>query len=69
MRLMILALLLMLTACGRAPEPVTQDTGYNPPLFPGETQDLRVLVNKLADHYAVPRSLVQRVIQREIDYR
>lgn len=40
-----------------------------PDLYPGETPAIRKLVNKWADHYDVPRSLVHRVIQRESDYR
>jgi soluble lytic murein transglycosylase-like protein len=71
MRAIAAVMVLVLAACGgRGPEPeVQRDTGYNPPLFPGETQEIRVLVNKWADHYEVPRSLVHRVIQRESDYR
>ena len=38
------------------------------PLYPGETPELRILINKWADHYGVPRSLFHRVIQRESDY-
>ena len=41
----------------------------SPALHPGETPEVRKLVNKWADHYDVPRSLVHRVIQRESDYR
>lgn len=37
-------------------------------LHPGETAQLRVLINKWADHYAVPRTLVHRSIQRESHY-
>lgn len=56
---------LMLAACGRrsAPPPV------EPPLYPNETPQLRVLINKYADLYQVPRSLVHRVVQRESTYR
>ncbi|WP_341476695.1 lytic transglycosylase domain-containing protein [Pelagivirga sediminicola] len=39
------------------------------PLHPGETPQIRQLVNKYADHYQVPRPLVHKVIQRESDYR
>lgn len=60
-------LLLVLAACA-ATEPATP-VKMQPALYPGETQELRVLVNKYADHYEVPRSLVHRVIQRESDYR
>ena len=38
-------------------------------LHPGETPELRRLINRWADHYEVPRSLVHRVVQRESDYR
>ena len=44
-------------------------TGYNPVLFPGETPEIRALVNEYADLNEVPRQLVHRVIQRESDYR
>ena len=43
--------------------------GYNPDLFPGETPQIRALVNEYADLNEVPRQLVHRVIQRESDYR
>ncbi len=39
------------------------------PLYPGETAELRVMINETADAHDVPRSLVHRVIQRESDYR
>ena len=39
------------------------------PLHPGETPALRVLLDRYADHYEVPRPLVHKVIQRESDYR
>ena len=38
-------------------------------LHPGETPEIRALVDKYADHYDVPASLIHRVIQRESDYR
>ena len=40
-----------------------------PPLYPNETPELRKLINKYADKYEVPRSLVQRVIVRESTHR
>jgi len=65
MRLLLLAALaILLTACGRPPGPETQGG-----LFPGETPGLRKLINRYADHYEVPRMLVHKVIQRESDYR
>ena len=39
------------------------------PLYPGETPELRAMINETADAHDVPRSLVHRVIQRESDYR
>ena len=57
--------LLALAACGRDdPEPTD-----GPALFPGETAELRTLINQYADLNDVPRSLVHRVVQRESDYR
>ena len=55
-------------ACGgaRAPEVSTRaETALNP----GETPELRRLINTHADRYDVPRALVHRVVQRESDYR
>ncbi|MEP2530681.1 lytic transglycosylase domain-containing protein [Shimia sp.] len=43
--------------------------GSEPPLYPNETPELRRLINKYADHYDVPRDLVQRVIIRESTHR
>lgn len=66
MRYLILIVTLWLAACGSTPtETPTRDV----PLYPGETADLRVMINETADTYGVPRSLVHRVIQRESDYR
>ncbi len=60
-------------ACGRAPDAdiafAAQPVQDALPLHPGETADLRFLINKYADLYQVPRTLVHRVVQRESDYR
>lgn len=40
-----------------------------PALYPNETPELRVLINKWADHYGVPRDLVHRQIVRESSHR
>jgi len=39
------------------------------PLYPNETPQLRVLINKYADYYEVPRPLVHKVIIRESRHR
>ena len=52
-----------LSGCG-TPGPQTTPT-TEPPLYPNETPELRVLINQYADHYEVPRSLVHRLAIRE----
>ncbi|WP_416349430.1 transglycosylase SLT domain-containing protein [Pararhodobacter sp.] len=56
-----------LTACGggRAsdPEPVTRG------LYPGETAEMRRLIQRAASDLEIPEALLHRVIQRESDYR
>ena len=65
MRSILFAVLaLLLVGCGSSPDPKTQAE-----LYPGETPELRQLINRYADHYEVPRMLVHKVIQRESDYR
>jgi len=65
MRWILVGLCLALVGCG-APRaaPVVQRTE----LYSGETADLRQLINRYADTYDVPRSLVHRVVQRESGY-
>ena len=59
-----LVAVLLVSACAASGPEVTRLD-----LNPGETPELRTLVNIYADRYEVPRSLVHRVIQRESDYR
>lgn len=66
MRWLVLIACLFLAACGSRRDP---EYTRGVPLHPGETAEIRLLVNKWADHYRVPRTLVHRVIQRESDYR
>ncbi|MBI1418872.1 MAG: transglycosylase SLT domain-containing protein [Limimaricola sp.] len=62
----MLALVLSATAaCARRPVEAAPDTTA---LHPGETPQLRLLINRYADAYGVPRSLFHRVIQRESSY-
>lgn len=61
--------LALLAACGEIARPSSK----TPPrddkaLHPGETAELRRLINHYADHYEVPRTLVHRVVQRESKY-
>ncbi|MEO0681996.1 MAG: lytic transglycosylase domain-containing protein, partial [Pseudomonadota bacterium] len=73
---MILMAAAGLAACAGEPEetvsvaapPAAAEARAEPPLHPGETAELRVLINEAADAEGVPRSLVHRVIQRESDY-
>lgn len=64
----LLPVVLFLAACATPPEPAPPPAPALP-LFPGETPEVRALVNKWADRYDLPRTLLHRVIQRESDYR
>lgn len=54
-----------LAACGRREAPDVS----GPALYPNETPELRALINRYADEYEVPRSLVHRIILRESRHR
>lgn len=58
------AVCLATAACAQKAEEVAE-----PPLYPNETPELRVLINKWADHYDVPRPLVHRLVIRESTHR
>lgn len=67
--MVVMALMIGLSACvSDDPAPVEQ-VAPQPALYPGETPQVRALVNKWADYYDLPPSLLHRVIQRESDYR
>jgi soluble lytic murein transglycosylase-like protein len=74
-RLICLALACSVASCGwipiRSPEVAaeTQSTRTDIGLYPGETSDMRRLVQKYAACHGIPESLLHRVIQRESDYR
>lgn len=52
-----------LAACGsKAPSP---PPASDLPLYPNETLQLRASINRWADHYDIPRSLVHRLAIRE----
>lgn len=61
------ALALMLAACGRR-DRTTSRGRFDPPLHPGETPEIRRLVERYAREYDIPESLLHRVIQRESRY-
>ncbi|MCU0900828.1 MAG: lytic transglycosylase domain-containing protein [Cypionkella sp.] len=61
-----LALLPLLAACGarRSERRLVPSGG----LYQGETPELRALIERYADEYDIPVSLLHRVIQRESNY-
>jgi soluble lytic murein transglycosylase-like protein len=61
-RLFLLSAAALLAACGR-PEPAEQLA-----LYPGETPEMRALVQKYAAVHEIPESLLHKVIQRESGY-
>lgn len=62
-----LSALALLAACGDPGRSSTKSPDALA-LHPGETAELRRLINRYADHYEVPRTLVHRVVQRESKY-
>ncbi len=68
---LILAAASLLSACSGMSD--RQDAARaafsDTPLHPNETPELRALIYKWADHYEVPRTLVQRVVIRESTHR
>jgi len=68
----LLAASLGVSACGELTRRSTRsepEQPDEPPLYPNETPELRVLINKYADLYEVPRPLVHRVVIRESTHR
>lgn len=66
--IVLIAALGTLAACGTAPREAGISTRALT-LYPGETPEIRQLINETADRYEVPRALVHKVVQRESDYR
>ncbi|MEC3862889.1 lytic transglycosylase domain-containing protein [Mesobacterium sp. TK19101] len=65
-RTAILISLAALAACGRRSRRTAPPRRESePPLYPNETPELRRLINKYADQYELPRSLVHRLAIRE----
>jgi len=63
-----LLLLAILPACGGSPTPEVRKAEQRA-LYPGETPEMRALVEEYADIHDIPEPLLHRVIQRESDYR
>ncbi len=55
----------LLAACGGD---VDDDRAYRGDLHPGETPQMRALIEKYADIHDIPQSLLHRIIQRESGY-
>ena len=68
MRVVILCAALLSACAATPPETVTRAVAQ-PTLYPGETPQMRGLVQKYAAIHQIPESLLHRVIQRESDYR
>lgn len=72
-RAALLGIVTFVSACGGGGrvEGHGRPTGgpFDPPLHVNETPELRHLINKYADLYEVPRSLVHRIIIRESHHR
>lgn len=73
---LLLFVSVLLSACANAPGPGDPDRSptlnralYDPPLYPNETPELRAQINRWADHYDLPRSLVHRLAIRESTHR
>lgn len=64
-RVIITFILAAASSCSFAEEPKPALRKDDIPLYAQETPDLRVLINKYADLYEVPRELVHRVVHRE----
>ncbi len=61
---------LSLVACAApVPSPEVTRSRSDIALFPGETPEMRALVNRFAEVHDLPPSLLHHVIQRESDYR
>lgn len=63
-RAALLLILSGLAACGRRSAEPLSSAG----LYPGESSQMRALVNKYAAYHDIPVALLHRIIQRESDY-
>lgn len=68
-RIILITSLLALAACSSSVPEAATPRADTIPLHPNETPQLRILINKYADLYEVPRALVHRQIIRESTHR
>jgi soluble lytic murein transglycosylase-like protein len=61
--------LLALAGCGGGDDSKPEVSRASTGLYPNETPELRALIEKYADEYDVPESLVHRVVIRESTHR
>lgn len=60
---------LALLACAKPNADVTRAPAAPSALYPGETPEMRRLVQRFAQKHEIPEALLHRVIQRESNYR
>jgi soluble lytic murein transglycosylase-like protein len=67
-RILGLVVVAVLAGCGggRADDPAPH---VQADLYPGETPEMRRMIERAADEHDIPEALLHRVIQRESDYR
>jgi hypothetical protein len=63
-RIVLVLAALLVSACGMLGGDEISSANLNP----GETREIRALINKYSDTYDVPAALIHRVVQRESDY-
>ena len=64
-RAALTGVILCLAGCGSRSERPSRAVMAEVPLYPNETPELRLLINKYADIHEIPVSLLHRVIVRE----
>jgi soluble lytic murein transglycosylase-like protein len=67
--LAMLVLTVVLAACGGGRDAPVGSPTVSSSLYPGETPEMRRLVQRYAQVHDIPEPLLHRVIQRESDYR
>ena len=68
-RAVLFGALVASAGCARQPEAHPDPVVRTLPLHPNETPELRAKINRWADHYDVPRTLVHKLAIRESTHR